>query len=248
MAQAIAGRRFVPPAVAVFAGGGGSDVAAAEALHRARDGAFAEGRQHGLRQGHVEGRREGEAETRETMQREIDALRSEYALLDQRVSVTAALDQVLAARALDLAALEQATRTAVVAALRSLFPTLQSHRAGAEIEAVLQQALTERPAETLRLRAHPATLDAIAAEAAGCGDPGRVALEPDASLAPGAAEIAWTGGGLTFEPARLLEHVVAMLEAMPPLNAAAVPSSEETEKPADETVKLLDETNKEPST
>jgi len=245
MTQAMVSRRFVPPAVGAFAGG--SDAAMAEALHRARGEAFAEGREHGHRHGHAEGRREGEAETREAMQRELDALRGEYALLDQRISVAAALDRVLAARAADMAALEAATRKTVAAALHVLFPTLLLHRAGAEILAVVQRALSDRAQEALRLRAHPATLEAIAAEAAGCRAPERVTLEPDPALAPGAAEMAWTGGGLNFEPAQLLEHVVAMLEALPPPNAAAVPSSEETEKPADETIKLSADTTKEQS-
>ncbi len=225
-------RRFIPPAVAAF--GGGADAALAEAVARAREEGFTEGRLHGLQDGHAAGRREGEMQTRELLQAELAALRGEYAKLDQQILVSTALDRVLSARAADLAALDLATRAAIAAALRTLFPVLLARSAGMEVEALLREALTERPDETLRLRAHPDTLEAIADETGGRQEePARLTLVADASLAPGAAEIAWTGGGLTFDPAGLLEHVVAMLGAASP-PAATTPLPTSSPKPFEE--------------
>jgi flagellar biosynthesis/type III secretory pathway protein FliH len=225
-------RRFIPPAVAIFAGG--TDAALAAAVARAREEGFMEGRLHGLQEGHAAGRLEGETQMRETLQAELAALRGEYAKLDQQNVVSAALDRVLAARAADLAALDLATRTAIAAALRTLFPVLLACSQGMELEVLLQAALTERPDETLRLRAHPDTLAVVAGEVSG-GPPDttRVTLVADPSLAPGAAEIAWTGGGLTFDPANVLQQVVTLLGAVPPAPATPLlpPSSPE---PAEE--------------
>jgi len=223
--------RFIPPAVAMFAGG--TDAAVAASVARAREEGFMEGRLHGLQEGHAAGRLEGETQARESLQAELVALRSEYAKLDQQNLVSAALDRVLAARAADLAALDLATRTAITAALRILFPVLLARAQGMELEVLLREALTEHPDETLRLRAHPDTLAAMTGEApAGLPDTARVTLLADPSLVTGAAEIAWTGGGLTFDPANLLEQVVASLGAVPPTPATPplLPSSPE---PAD---------------
>ncbi len=225
-------RRFIPPAVAIFAGG--TDAAFAAAVARAREEGFMEGRLHGLQEGHAAGRLEGETRVRETLQAELDALRTNYAKLDQQNLVSAALDRVLAARAADLAALDLAARTAITAGLRTVFPVLLACSAGMEVEALLQAALTERPDETLRLRAHPDTLAAVTGDARGAlPDAARVTLVADPSLATGAAEIAWTGGGLTFDPASLLEHVAAMLGAVPPSPAAA-PIPPSSPEPAEE--------------
>jgi flagellar biosynthesis/type III secretory pathway protein FliH len=224
-------RRFVPPAVAVF--GSGADAELAQAVARAREEGFLEGRLHGLQEGTATGRQEGEAETREVMQQQLAELRAEYAKLDQQISVAAALDRVLAARSADLAALEHATRTAISAALQTLFPVLLARTAGQEIAALLHAALTERPTETLRLRAHPDTLDAIADDTNAMPDRARLAVAADSSLAPGTAELAWTGGGLTFDPDALLARVMAVLDATRPPDDAP-PTSTPITEPAKE--------------
>ena len=63
----------------------------------------------------------------------------------------------------DRQALEHATRTAIVAVLRMLFPTLLEQTSGQEIAALLTEELTERAPEALTLRAHPDTLRAVGA-------------------------------------------------------------------------------------
>ncbi len=226
-------RRFVPPAVAAF--GIGQEAALAQAVLRAREEGFTDGRLYGQQEGHHAGREEGAAQAREALTAELDRLRSEYAKLDQQISVAAALHRMVSARAADLAALEAATRAAAAAALQALFPVLVSRAAGMEINALLQDALTERAAETLRLHAHPDTLKAIVGEGGVAAEAGRLVLTADAALPPGAAEIAWTGGGLTFDPAALLGHVVAMLEAAPLPAAATLPPSTPSSDMSEET-------------
>jgi hypothetical protein len=41
--------------------------------------------------------------------------------------------------------------------------------------------------------------------------PDGIALTPDSSLDPGAAELSWSGGGLSFDPAALLERITTLL-------------------------------------
>ncbi len=98
-------------------------------------------------------------------------------------------------------------------ALQALFPTLLATAAGAEIAVMLADVLAERAPETLILRAHPDTLATIAAETADERDAGRLIPEPAPDMAFGAAEAAWNGGGITFDPAALLARVTAVLTA-----------------------------------
>jgi len=127
-------------------------------------------------------------------------LRENIAKRDRRIGVADALRQVLAARDTDRASIERATRETAAAALQTLFPTLLARAAGAEIAALLADALTERAPETLTLRAHPDTLATVAMDTAAERDAGRLALAAIDDMPFGTAEIAWTGGGLTFDP------------------------------------------------
>jgi flagellar biosynthesis/type III secretory pathway protein FliH len=211
--------RFRPPPLAGFYSA--PDVDNTDALTEARQEGFAEGRTHGMREGHAAGLAEGVEKTRAALQPELDALRETSAKRDRRVGVADALRQVLAARDVDLAVLENAFREAAVAALQKLFPTLLASAAGTEIAALLADALTERTSETLMLRAHPETLATVAAETATERESGRVTVTVIPSMPFGAAEIAWIGGGITFDPVALLARVTSVLAA--PASATPFP-------------------------
>ncbi|MGC1410600.1 MAG: hypothetical protein WA864_16855 [Acetobacteraceae bacterium] len=201
-------RRFVPPAVAAF--GEGPDAELAQTLAQARDDGFAEGRELGQREGHTTGLHAGEAAATATHQIELAALQEKSAKHQATLAVTTALEQVLDARSADRQALEHATRTAIVAVLRMLFPTLLEQTSGQEIAALLTEALTERAPEALTLRAHPDTLRAVEQRLPG-DHAAQLTMQADAALPFGTAEIAWTGGGLNFDPTALHARVVNIL-------------------------------------
>jgi len=207
-------RTFRPPPLAVFYAPPDAELARAQA--ETRDQGFAEGHAKGLREGHEAGFAEGVAEARAALQPELDGLRESSAKRDRRVGVADALRQVLAARDTDLAALERELRETAATALQTLFPTLLQAAVGGEITALLAGALTERSPEALILRAHQDTLDTIAVETAAEREAGRLVLDPVPAMAFGVAEVAWTGGGITFDPAALLARVTTVLAAAPP--------------------------------
>ncbi|EFH11010.1 hypothetical protein, partial [Teichococcus cervicalis] len=130
-----------------------------------------------------------------------------------------ALERLLASRAEDRRMLDADLRAALVAALEALFPTLLARAAGGEVAALLAEALTERAADRITLRAHPATLAAMQADGfPGGGQPERVRLLPDPGLPEGQAEAGWADGGLIYDPAALLQRVLTTLgaaDAMP---------------------------------
>ena len=204
-------RRFHPPPLAAFYTH--REVDPAQTLAETREQGFAEGRSAGLKQGYEAGFMEGAAETRAALQPELDALRETSGNRERRVGVADALRRVLADRDADLATLERASRELAAAALKALFPTLLATAAGAEIAALLADVLAERAPETLILRAHPDTLATIAAETAVEREAGRLTPEPVPDMAFGVAEAAWSGGGITFDPAALLARVTAVLAA-----------------------------------
>ncbi|MGD0433291.1 MAG: hypothetical protein ABSA58_19590 [Acetobacteraceae bacterium] len=203
--------RFRPPPLAGFYEGDGADHAAA--LVEAREQGFAEGREKGLLEGHAAGVADGEARTRGVLLPELDALQESSAKRDRYDAVAFALRQLLEGRERDLAALETNVREVATAALRALFPVLLSHAIGPEIAALVASALAERAPETLTLRAHPDTLAAVSPDTRAETEKGRLVLAPDPRRAFGSVEIAWTGGGLTFDPAALLSQVTAALGA-----------------------------------
>ena len=102
-------------------------------------------------------------------------------------------------------------RETAAVALRTLFPTLLASAAGLEIATLLADALAERAPEALVLRAHPDTLATIAAETAAEQDRGRLTLCAAPEMPFAAAEVCWTGGGMTFDPGALLARVTSLL-------------------------------------
>jgi hypothetical protein len=203
-------RRFIPPPAAAF--GQGVEAEQAQGLVRARDEAYAEGHAAGLAAGLETGRQEGMAAVREECAAALEEARAEATRRTTETDLAAALERMGAARAADLTALEDGLRQTLSATLRSLFPVLMTHAAGMELQRLIADTLTERAPETLLLRAHP---DALAHLTALPGwDELALRLTPraDDQLAAGAIEIAWTGGGLAYDPQALLERVSAAID------------------------------------
>jgi hypothetical protein len=230
-------RRFLPPPVTGFYAL--PEVDHAQTLAETRDQGYAEGRSAGQKQGYEAGFMEGAAEARAALQPELDALRETSGNRERRVGVADELRRVLAARDADLATVERASREVATAALQALFPTLLATAAGAEIAALLADVLTERAPETLTLRAHPDTLATIAAETAAERETGRLTPEAAPDMSFGLAEAAWSGGGITFDPAALLARVISVLAAASqttpdPVSEAPIPESPVPEAPAPE--------------
>jgi hypothetical protein len=161
------------------------------------------------------GQREGEARAREAFDIDRAILQEKLAKLEAQESITTALDRLLASRDTAERALEHAARSVLVSALRRLFPVLLASAAGAELTALIGEALAIRAPGTLGVRAHPGTLAGLAGAA-----PAGITLTPDPSLAPGAAEMSWSGGGLSFDPAGLLERMATLLVPADPQNPA----------------------------
>jgi len=188
-----------------------------------------------VQEGHAVGLQAGEAEARAVCAAELAALHADLARRDARLCVGEALHALLAARDEDQRNLEDAVRATISAALTTLFPTLLRQAAGQEIAALLADALTDRPTDTLTLRAHPETIAAVQAESLAAADTARLTLVPDPMLAPGAATLSWSAspapaiptaaapgiaaaGGVTFDPAALLARVTAILRPCPALS------------------------------
>ena len=209
-------RPFIPPAITALrpfmllesdVAAGGDDPTPAS------DPGFLEGHACGLIEGRLAGQRESEARAREAFDAERAILHEKLAKLEAAENVSAALGRLFATRDAAERALEDAARSVLVSALRTLFPVLLASAAGAEIAALINQSLAVRPAGTLGLRANPDTLASLA-----CAAPDGLVLTPDPSLAPGAAELSWSGGGLSFDPAALLNRITALLSPAHPDN------------------------------
>jgi hypothetical protein len=214
-------RPFIPPAINALRPFMllNSEVADnGEDLTPASDPGFIEGHACGLLEGRLAGQRESEARAREAFDAERAALQEKLAKLEAAESVADALNRLLGTRDTAERALEDAARFVLVSALRTLFPVLLASAAGAEISALIGKALAVRTPGTLGLRANPNTLAGLAGAA-----PDGLALTPDASLAPGAAELSWSGGGLSFDPADLLERITALLSPAHPDNKDTLP-------------------------
>jgi flagellar biosynthesis/type III secretory pathway protein FliH len=210
-------RRFHPPPLAGFYAS--AEIDHARTLAETRDQGFAEGQSAGRTQGYEAGFMEGAAEARAALQPELDVLRESSGNRERRIGVAEALRRVLAEREADLAAVERASREVAISALQALFPVLLARAAGKEIAALLADVLAERAPETLTLRAHPDTLATIASETAAEREAGRLTPEAVPDMPFGHAEAAWTGGGITFDPAELLARVTAVLAAANPTQA-----------------------------
>lgn len=206
-------RRFIPPAIEAF--GDGPKAEAARNIAAARDAAYVEGRDVGWQQGHAAGFRDGEASARKVCEAELSALRAEFARRDCGLRVAEALQLLLTAREEDQRGLETSMRTAIIAALQTLFPAFLDAAAGREVATLLADTLAERTADTLTLHAHPDMVAAVEAENLAPEAAARLTLVPDATLAHGAAILEWAGGGVAFDPAALLERVAMILRPCP---------------------------------
>lgn len=207
-------RRFIPPTVRSLDAAPPPPVVveAAPADHGpALEAARAEGYAAGLRAGHATGFAEGSSAAHADAEAELAPLRAECEELRARDMMTAELRRLLEERTADQRALEDASRTAIAAALRALFPLLMNQAIGAEILQLVAESLTNRPAETLTLRASPGTLAAVTARGIPEADAARLVLQPDIHCPPAAAFLSWTGGGLTFDAEHLLRQVTDAL-------------------------------------
>lgn len=217
-------RPFTPPSLAaLIAGEDGSTAARLAQEERIRATAHAAGWREGQAEGLAQGRAENQAailaEARREMQAELTRRGRQGA-----AAAAAALEALLAGREADRRALDTDLRAALVAALQAVLPALLARAAGGEVAAILAQALTERAGDAITLRLHPTTLDEMQREGfppEGLAD--RLKLRPDPAMAPGSAEAAWADGGLLYDPAALVERVLAVLAA------PAAPQSETLE-------------------
>jgi flagellar biosynthesis/type III secretory pathway protein FliH len=204
-------RRFVPPAVASFASGTLSD--AARALAAAREDSFLEGQKAGRQDGHATGLREGKAQARAANEAEMASLRAEFARHHTIHTVAEALQRLADMRESTRQDLETQARFMIESALRALFPLLLTRTAGAEILALIAEPLAERGNEGITLRAHPETVAAVHAQGITDLEPALLTLIADPALAPGAVAATWGSGGMTFDPAVMLEQVADILSS-----------------------------------
>lgn len=200
-------RRFIPPAVDTLCEGPQSE-AAYEAA-RAREEGYAEGLRIGRHEGHAVGLRQGEQQAAQAHQAELEKLRGAYARQHTIEILLTALQELLAAREETRRELEAAARAAISSALRVLFPVLLAQAAGQEIAALIGDALAERGIERLTLCADQETIASVKDQGLTEGD--TLTLLPDPAMKPGTAVATWSGGGLSFDPAALLEQVAAIL-------------------------------------
>jgi flagellar biosynthesis/type III secretory pathway protein FliH len=220
-------RPYLPPSLgALLAGEDGSAAARVQEEERMRAAAFEAGRRRGLEEGLAQGRAEGAAQAQAQAARAMEA---EVASRSRQGATLAAetLEHLLAARATDRRALDTDARAAMVAALQAVLPTLLARSAGAEVAAMLAEAMTERGEDVILLSAHPDTLAAMAREGFPPAQeaPSRLRLLPEPAMPPGAAEASWVSGGLVYQPDALLARALAILDAP----QAPSPSSQEIE-------------------
>jgi flagellar biosynthesis/type III secretory pathway protein FliH len=217
-------RPFTPPSLqALIANEDGTAAARLLSDERIRAVAEAAGRREGFAEGLAQGRAESLASARATASREAQEEMARRGL-QGAAAAAEALQTLFAWREADRRGLDADLRAALVAALQVVLPGLLARAAGGEVAALLAQALTERAADTITLRAHPTTLAEMQRE--GCPAPvqaGRLRLLPDDSIAPGHAEAAWVDGGLLYDPQALVTQVLAVLGggAAPPQPAPA---------------------------
>ena len=220
-----ASRPYLPPSLnLLLAGEDGSTILRQQEEERMRNAAFDAGHRRGLEEGVVKGRAEGAAQAEAAAAERIEVEVAQRASQGANLAAQA-LDSLLAKRADDRRALDADVRATVAAALEALVPTLLARSAGAEIAALVADALTERGDDVLLLTAHPDTLAAMQQEGfpQPQDTPQRLRLRPEPSMAPGNAEVSWVNGGLVHRPDALLARVLAILDA-----DRATPASSET--------------------
>jgi flagellar assembly protein FliH len=133
-------------------------------------------------------------------------------------SLQAALEQALAARA-------AASRDLALALARALVPRALERQPLADIEAMVRDFLVRlegQPRMTLALP--PALLEAgqqmLGAIAARVGYRGQLTIEPDQTLGPGDARLAWRGGRAERDLVELERAAAALVDAWLPASAA----------------------------
>jgi hypothetical protein len=202
-------RRFVPPAIESFdpaLTGGEVDRAA-----NARDAAYSEGFLAGQRAGRIEGFAEGEAQARAGWDEEVSIWRARLDEVNACNSVSNGLAQLMMARDADRLAVDEGARAAIAASLEVLFPLLMAHSLGAELSDLIDKAVMARSKEEIVVRASAETIAAITAQGLPEGSAGRVKLRAIPDYPADKADIAWVGGGLTFDPDALLRRVTSMI-------------------------------------
>jgi flagellar biosynthesis/type III secretory pathway protein FliH len=208
-------RPYLPPSInLLLAGEDGSAALRRQEEERMRNAAFDAGHrrgiEEGLAQGHAEGAAQAEAAASQRLEAEVAQRASQGASLAAR-----ALETLLSTRAQDRRSLDADTRATLVAALEAIAPTLLAQAAGAEIAALVAEALTERGEDIILLTAHPDTLEAMREEGFPQPQeaPSRLRLLPEPTMPPGSAEASWVSGGLIHRPDALLARVLAILDA-----------------------------------
>jgi flagellar biosynthesis/type III secretory pathway protein FliH len=211
-------RRFIPPTVGGILRDGPRSEEAFD-LARVREEAYAEGLRVGRHEGHAIGLRQGEERAAEIYQVELQRLCAEYAKQHGIEVVLAALRDLLAAHEQTRREVEDEARAAISSALRVLFPVLLAQTAGQEIAGLIGDALCERGIEALTVRADPETIASIRDQ--GLTEADTLTLLPDPAMKPGTAVATWSAGGLSFDPAALLEQVAGILHPQSQLEEAA---------------------------
>jgi flagellar biosynthesis/type III secretory pathway protein FliH len=200
-------RRFIPPAVEVLREGPQAE--AAYEASRAREEGYTEGLRIGRHEGHAVGVRHGEQQAAQAHQAELEKFRSAYARQHTIEILLAALEELQAGREEMKRELEAEARAAINSALRALFPVLLAHATGQEIAALIGDAIAERGTERLTLCGNQETIASVKEQ--GLAESDTLTLLSDPAMKPGTAVATWSGGGLLFDPAALLEHVSAVL-------------------------------------
>ena len=216
-------RPFLPPSLEALSGADGMVAARIAAEAQLRDTAFADGHARGLAEGLNRGRLEGVATGRLEGQAEAEA-----GFAEQRRHGAMAAEQALvdlaAARSQDRAALDREVRTALAAVLTLVVPALLEREAGPNLLALLAEAMTQRTADRIVVRAHPDTLAVLepGGFAAAGPLPGlpadegqRLLLTPDPAMPVGPATAASTRGGLLHDPRTMAARALAILGPMP---------------------------------
>jgi hypothetical protein len=217
-------RRFVPPTVSSLLPD--TEREAAAALEAARASGVAEGQARGWAEGREAGLRDGEAKAKAELEGRIAELGRELAAARARSAVAEALESLLAARAADRRALEADCRAAIAAALGALFPVLLPRGMSEEVGGLIAEALAQRPADCIRVRAHPASPAASLIRELAAAAPSRLVPEWHDTMGPAAVEIAWADGGVAADWGALLARVLAVIDAAP----AARPDRKRTEE------------------
>ncbi|MCC7015718.1 MAG: hypothetical protein IT564_00745 [Rhodospirillales bacterium] len=185
-----------------------------EDLAAARDEAYAQGREAGLK----EMSESLERETRDALSATENALR----------------ELMWSQSAIETRSVEDAVRIALTA-IRRLFPALARHDPLAEIESLVAQAMALVQGEAiLNIYVNDHSLEPVSTRirplAAAAGFQDRIKMHPLASLAPGDVRVEWGNGGIGRDAAAIKKAVEDTIgRALP---ALAVAAGAETAAPA----------------